>query len=74
MLTREERWGQPRGADARLGPEPAVVRRGLTVVRISADFILGVHGFQKFTGRIAGGSGYFEKLGIPSPGLIAPIR
>lgn len=46
---------------------------GLTLVRISAGLIFTVHGYQKFAGGIAGVVGFFTKLGIPAPGLMAPF-
>jgi putative oxidoreductase len=46
---------------------------GLTLVRISTGLIFAVHGFQKFMSGISGVAGYFAKLGIPAPGLVAPF-
>jgi putative oxidoreductase len=46
---------------------------GLTLIRISTGLIFAVHGYQKFAGGIAGVAGYFAKLGIPAPGLMAPF-
>lgn len=46
---------------------------GLTLVRISTGLIFAVHGYQKFAGGVAGVAGYFAKLGIPAPGLMAPV-
>ena len=46
---------------------------GLTLVRISTGLIFAVHGYQKFAGGIAGVASYFAKLGIPAPGLMAPL-
>jgi putative oxidoreductase len=46
---------------------------GLTLVRISTGLIFAVHGYQKFTGGIAGVVGFFTKLGIPAPGVMAPF-
>lgn len=46
---------------------------GLTLVRISTGLIFAVHGYQKFMGGIAGVAGYFAKVGIPAPGLMAPF-
>ncbi len=45
----------------------------LTLVRVSAGLIFAVHGYQKFAGGIAGVAGYFAKLGIPAPGVMAPF-
>ncbi len=46
---------------------------GLTLVRISTGLIFAVHGYQKFAGGISGVVGFFTKLGIPAPGLMAPF-
>jgi putative oxidoreductase len=46
---------------------------GLTLIRVSTGLIFAVHGYQKFAGGIAGVAGYFAKLGIPAPGLMAPL-
>ncbi len=46
---------------------------GLTLVRVSTGLIFAVHGYQKFAGGIAGVAGYFAKLGIPAPGVMAPL-
>jgi putative oxidoreductase len=53
-----------------LGVHP---RWGLTLVRISTGLIFAVHGYQKFMGGITGVVGFFTKLGIPAPGLMAPF-
>ncbi len=46
---------------------------GLTLVRISTGLIFTVHGYQKFAGGISGVIGFFTKLGIPAPGVMAPF-
>jgi putative oxidoreductase len=45
---------------------------GVTVVRISMGLIFLVHGAQKFMGGIGGVAGYFAKVGVPMPELMAP--
>ncbi len=46
---------------------------GVTVVRVMTGLLFAVHGYQKFAGGIGGVSGYFAKVAIPLPGVMAPF-
>ena len=47
---------------------------GIAIVRIMAGIILLLAGYQKWTGPgIAGISGFFGSVGIPAPGVMAPL-
>src|SRR5438093_6927386 len=46
---------------------------GLTLVRLSMGLIFMAHGYQKFMGGMAGVAGYFAKVGVPMPELMAPV-
>src|SRR5438105_11616596 len=46
---------------------------GIFIVRITTGALFAVHGYQKFAGGIGGVVGFFSKLGLPAPGLLAPF-
>jgi putative oxidoreductase len=46
---------------------------GIFVVRVITGLLFAVHGWQKFAGGIAGVTGFFAKIGIPIPGVMAPF-
>jgi putative oxidoreductase len=46
---------------------------GLTLVRLSMGLIFTAHGYQKLMGGMAGVAGYFAKVGVPMPELMAPV-
>jgi putative oxidoreductase len=46
---------------------------GIFIVRITMGALFAVHGYQKFAGGIGGVVGFFSKLGLPAPGLLAPF-
>jgi putative oxidoreductase len=46
---------------------------GVTIVRIATGLVFTVHGFQKFAGGLGGVAGFFAKIGIPLPGVMAPF-
>jgi len=46
---------------------------GIFVVRVVTGLLFAVHGWQKFAGGIAGVAGFFGKVGIPMPGMMAPF-
>ena len=46
---------------------------GLTIVRLSMGLVFAAHGYLKFRGGLAGVAGFFATLGIPAPGLMAPV-
>ena len=46
---------------------------GITIVRISTGLIFAVHGVEKFAAGLAGVTAFFTKVGIPAPGLMAPL-
>src|SRR5262249_45040827 len=46
---------------------------GITIVRISTGLIFAVHGVEKFATGLAGVTAFFTKVGIPAPGLMAPL-
>jgi putative oxidoreductase len=46
---------------------------GVTIVRIATGLVFTVHGFQKFAGGLGGVVGFFGKIGIPLPGVMAPF-
>ena len=47
---------------------------GIAIVRIMAGIVLLIAGYQKWTGPgIAGISGFFGSVGIPAPGVMAPL-
>ena len=46
---------------------------GVLVVRVSMGLVFLVHGAQKFMGGISGVAGYFAKVGVPMPELLAPV-
>ncbi|MFI6901737.1 DoxX family protein [Nonomuraea sp. NPDC050394] len=45
----------------------------LLLARIAIGAIFLVHGLVKFTGGIGGTTAFFEQIGIPLPGLAAPV-
>jgi putative oxidoreductase len=46
---------------------------GIFIVRIVTGLLFAVHGWQKFAGGIGGVAGFFAKIGIPMPGVMAPF-
>jgi putative oxidoreductase len=46
---------------------------GITLVRIMTGLLFAVHGYQKFAGGLGGAVGFFTKVGIPLPGVMAPF-
>ena len=46
---------------------------GITAVRVMTGLLFAVHGYQKFAGGIGGVVGFFAKIAIPLPGLMAPF-
>ena len=46
---------------------------GIFIVRITTGALFAVHGYQKFAGGIGGVVGFFSKLGVPAPGVLAPF-
>jgi putative oxidoreductase len=46
---------------------------GITAVRLAAGFVLTLYGYQKFEGGLGAVSSYFARVGIPLPGLAAPL-
>jgi putative oxidoreductase len=46
---------------------------GLTVLRVVLGIVFFMHGWQKWSGGIAGTEGFFTSLSIPAPGLMAPL-
>jgi putative oxidoreductase len=46
---------------------------GITAVRVAAALVFIVHGYQKFAGGLDKVAGFFAKLAIPLPGLMAPF-
>jgi len=46
---------------------------GITAVRVMTGLLFAVHGYQKFAGGISGVVGFFAKIAIPLPGLMAPF-
>jgi len=46
---------------------------GITAVRVMTGLLFAVHGYQKFAGGIGGVVGFFAKISIPLPGLMAPF-
>ncbi|WP_157249867.1 DoxX family protein [Nonomuraea typhae] len=45
----------------------------LLIGRVVLGAVFLVHGLQKFTGGIAGTTAFFEKIGVPLPGVAAPV-
>ena len=46
---------------------------GIFIVRSTTGALFAVHGYQKFAGGIGGVVGFFSKLGVPAPGVLAPF-
>jgi putative oxidoreductase len=46
---------------------------GILIVRVVTGLLFAVHGWQKFAGGIGGVAGFFGKVGIPMPGVMAPF-
>jgi putative oxidoreductase len=46
---------------------------GLLVLRGIAGFTMAWHGWQKIDGGVGGFKGFVESLGLPFPGLLAPV-
>jgi len=46
---------------------------GITAVRVMTGLLFAVHGYQKFAAGIGGVVGFFAKIAIPLPGLMAPF-
>jgi putative oxidoreductase len=53
---------------------PRQLSVGIAIVRVVTGIIMFAHGYQKvFTNGIDGVTGFFTQLGIPLPGLAAPL-
>jgi len=46
---------------------------GITAVRLATGFVLAIHGYRKFADGLATSIDYFARVGIPLPGLAAPV-
>src|SRR5690348_916995 len=46
---------------------------GIFIVRVITGLLFAVHGWGKFAGGIGSAVGYFGKIGIPMPGVLAPF-
>jgi len=46
---------------------------GIFIVRLVTGGVFAVHGYQKFAGGIDRTIGFFSKIGIPAPSLMAPF-
>ncbi len=58
-----------------LGPaSPRQLSVGIAIVRIITGIIFVAHGSQKlFTFGLAGVTGAFTQMGVPAPGIVAPL-
>lgn len=46
---------------------------GVTAVRLATGFVLAIHGYRKFADGLGTAIDYFARVGIPLPGLAAPV-
>jgi putative oxidoreductase len=46
---------------------------GIFIARLVTGLLFAIHGWQKFAGGIGGVAGFFSKIGIPMPGVMAPV-
>ena len=68
-MTTPARTAQPLGAAA-----PSQVDLGLLLLRLAAGLIFVMHGYQKFfMNTVAGTAQFFGSIGVPLPGVTAPL-
>ncbi len=46
---------------------------GITAARLATGFVLAIHGYRKFADGLTTAIDYFARVGIPLPGLAAPV-